>query len=93
MSSTKRSIYELDLLDDFLFTEASMDKQTSDLLIRLIVERALGVKIGKLINEKYKKSTTYPFIIRSTIFPMAPAVSMAKIIRRGTYLVSRGILW
>ena len=48
MSSTKRSIYELDLLDDFLFTEASMDKQTSELLIRLIVERALGVKIGKL---------------------------------------------
>ena len=24
MSSTKRSIYELDLLDDFLFTEASI---------------------------------------------------------------------
>ena len=54
MSSTKRSIYELDLLDDFLFTEASMDKQTSDLLIRLIVERALGVKIGKLIIEAQK---------------------------------------
>ena len=54
MSSAKRSIYELDLLDDFLFTEASMDKQTSDLLIRLIVERALGVKIGKLIIEAQK---------------------------------------
>ena len=54
MSSTKRSIYELDLLDDFLFTEASMDKQTSDLLIRLIVERALGVKIGKLVIEPQK---------------------------------------
>ena len=44
MSNVKKRIEELDLMDDFLFTEASTDPQTAPLLMRLIIERATGVK-------------------------------------------------
>lgn len=54
MTNARKSINDLNLMDDFLFTEASADEQTSDILIRLIVERALGMKIGKLIIEPQK---------------------------------------
>ena len=54
MSNLKRSITELNLIEDFLFTEASVDEKTSKLLMRLIIERAAQVKVGKLIIEPQK---------------------------------------
>lgn len=54
MSQARKSIRDLDLIDDFLFMEASADDQTSQLLIRLIIERASGLKVGKLIIEPQK---------------------------------------
>ena len=35
MSNSKRSITELNLIEDFLFTEASVDEKTSKILMRL----------------------------------------------------------
>lgn len=54
MSNMKRSITDLNLIEDFLFTEASVDEKTSNLLMRLIIERAVQVKVGKLIIEPQK---------------------------------------
>jgi len=54
MGNVRKRIEELNLMDDFLFTEASADKQTSHILIRLIVERALKMKVGRLIIEPQK---------------------------------------
>jgi len=54
MSNLKKSIAELNLIEDFLFTEASVDKKTSELLMRLIIERAARVKVGRLIIEPQK---------------------------------------
>ena len=54
MSNLKRSITELNLIEDFLFTEASVDEKTSKILMRLIIERAARVKVGKLIIEPQK---------------------------------------
>ena len=54
MSNVKKQIEELDLMDDFLFTEASTDPQTAPLLMRLIIERATGVKVGKMNIEPQK---------------------------------------
>jgi len=51
---TKRSIYDLNLIDDFMFAEASIDEDTSPLLIRMIIERSTGLKIGKLSVEPQK---------------------------------------
>ena len=48
MSNVKKQIEKLDLMDDFLFTEASTDPETAPLLMRLIIERATGVKVGKM---------------------------------------------
>ncbi len=49
MKNMQKSIRELDLLDDFLFTEATMDERTANLLLRLIIERSTGLKVGRLI--------------------------------------------
>ena len=54
MSNKKRSIGELDLIEDFLFTEASADKEASEILMRLIIERATNIKVGKLVIETQK---------------------------------------
>ena len=54
MSNMKRSITDLNLIEDFLFTEASVDEKTSKLLMRLIIERAAQIKVGKLIIEPQK---------------------------------------
>ena len=54
MSNVKKRIEELDLMDDFLFTEASTDSETAPLLMRLIIERATGVKVGKMNIEPQK---------------------------------------
>ena len=54
MSNGKRSIEELNLLEDFLFTEASIDKKTSQILMRLIIERATKLKVGRLVIEPQK---------------------------------------
>jgi len=54
MSNVKKRIEELDLLDDFLFTEATIDPQTAPLLLKIIIERAVGLKVEKLIIEPQK---------------------------------------
>ncbi len=54
MSNAKKRIEELNLIEDFLFTEATIDEKTSQLLMRLIVERAIGLKVGKLVIEAQK---------------------------------------
>ena len=54
MSNEKRKIEELNLLDDFLFAEASADEMTANVLIRMVIERATGLKVGKLIIEPQK---------------------------------------
>ena len=50
----KRCIEELSLIDDFMFTEASIDEQTALLLMKLIIERATELKIGQLQIEPQK---------------------------------------
>lgn len=42
------------LMDDFLFTEASTDPGTAPLLMKIIIERAAGLKVGKLNIEPQK---------------------------------------
>ena len=54
MSSVKKRIEELDLMDDFLFTEATTDSETAPLLLKMIIERAVGLKVEKLIIEPQK---------------------------------------
>ena len=54
MSNVKKRIEELDLMDDFLFTEATIDPQTAPLLLKIIIERAVGLKVEKLIIEPQK---------------------------------------
>ena len=54
MSSVKKRIEELDLMDDFLFTEATTDPETAPLLLKMIIERAVGLKVEKLIIEPQK---------------------------------------
>lgn len=50
----KRKLEELNLLDDFLFTEASNDEQTSEVMLKLIIERATGLKVDRLSIESQK---------------------------------------
>ena len=50
----RKSITELNLIEDFLFTEASNDKETAELLMRLIIERATNLKVGRLVIEPQK---------------------------------------
>ena len=50
----KKSIKELSLIDDFLFAEAMFNKETAELVTRLILERALGIKPRHLIIEPQK---------------------------------------
>lgn len=54
MSNVKKRIEELDLMDDFLFAEASIDPKAAPILMRLIIERAARLKVGKLIIEPQK---------------------------------------
>lgn len=54
MSNTRKRIEELNLIEDFLFTEATMDEKTSELLMRLIIERATGIKVAKLVIDAQK---------------------------------------
>ena len=41
----KKRIEELDLMDDFLFTEASTDPQTAPLLMRLIIVEGKTIRL------------------------------------------------
>lgn len=50
----RKSIQELSLIDDFLFTEAMFHKETGELVTRLILDRALGIKPKRLIIEPQK---------------------------------------
>lgn len=54
MSNVRKRIEELNLIEDFLFTEASCDKKTSEILMRLIIERATNLKVGRLVIEPQK---------------------------------------
>lgn len=54
MSNERRRIEELSLIDDFMFTEASVDKDTAQILLRLIIKRATGLSVGKLVIESQK---------------------------------------
>ena len=53
-TNQRKSIEELNLIDDFMFTEASTDEETAELLFRIVIERATGLKVGKLIIEPQK---------------------------------------
>lgn len=50
----KKPIQELSLIDDFLFTEAMLNKETAELVTRLILERVLGINAKHLIIEPQK---------------------------------------
>ena len=50
----RKSIQELSLIDDFLFSEAMFNKETAELVTRLILERALGINAKHLIIEPQK---------------------------------------
>ena len=50
----RKPIQELSLIDDFLFTEAMLNRETAELVIRLILERALGISPKELIIEPQK---------------------------------------
>ncbi len=54
MSKKRKSIKELNLIEDFLFTEASIDAEAGEILMRLIIERATLLKVGKLVIEPQK---------------------------------------
>ncbi|MBO5070383.1 MAG: hypothetical protein J6C37_08480 [Roseburia sp.] len=54
MSNTRRRIEELSLIDDFMFTEASVDQKTAQILVGMIITRATGLKVGKLVIEAQK---------------------------------------
>ena len=50
----RKPIQELSLIDDFLFSEAMLNKDTAELVTRLILERALGINAKHLIIEPQK---------------------------------------
>lgn len=50
----RKSLQELSLIDDFLFSEAMLNKETAELVTRLILERALGINAKHLIIEPQK---------------------------------------
>ena len=52
--NARKSIQELSLIDDFLFTEVMLHKETGEIAVRLILERALGINAKKLIIEPQK---------------------------------------
>ena len=52
--NNRRSIQELSLIDDFLFTEVMLHKETAELITKLILERALGIRPKNLIIEPQK---------------------------------------
>ena len=53
-TQNRKSIHELSLIDDFLFAEAMLNKETAELVTRLILERALGINAKNLIIEPQK---------------------------------------
>lgn len=53
-TQNRRSIQELSLIDDFLFAEAMLNRETAELVARLILERALGINAKNLIIEPQK---------------------------------------
>ncbi len=50
----RKPIQELSLIDDFLFTETMLNKETAQLITRLILKRALGINAKHLIIEPQK---------------------------------------
>ncbi len=47
----KKSLEELNIIDDFLFTELLLHPKAAQLLVRLIIERSTGLNVGELIIE------------------------------------------
>lgn len=54
MSNERKRIEELSLIDDFMFTEAAVDPEASQLLMGIIIKRATGLKVGQLKIENQK---------------------------------------
>lgn len=54
MNQTKKSIQELNLMDDFLLGEAMLHKETAVPVVKLIIERATGLKVKQLVVECQK---------------------------------------
>ena len=50
----KKSVMEMDLIDDFLFGESLMNPETADLMTKIIIERATGLKVKKLLIDCQK---------------------------------------
>lgn len=50
----KRTLQELDLLDDFLFTEALTDEMLGEYIAKLIIKRVTGLEVEHLTIERQK---------------------------------------
>ncbi|MFG6326390.1 MAG: hypothetical protein K1W00_06035 [Lachnospiraceae bacterium] len=56
----RKPIQELSLIDDFLFTEAMLNRETAELVIRLILERALGIsQTEPLLSGSYRHKASW----------------------------------
>ena len=54
LSKKRKSITEMDLIDDFLFGESLMNKETAVPMAKMIIERATGIKVKNLKIECQK---------------------------------------
>lgn len=51
----KRTLNDLNLMDSFLFSAITERTQNAEVVARLVVERATGLKLGKVIIETEKQ--------------------------------------
>lgn len=54
MYQDKKTIQELNLMDDFLMTESMFHEETAQRVARLIIERATQLKVGNLVIDCQK---------------------------------------
>ena len=54
MYQDKKTIQELNLMDDFLMTESMLHEETAQRVARLIIERATQLKVGNLVIDCQK---------------------------------------
>lgn len=77
----KKTLEELNVIDDFLFTELLLHPESADLLVRLIIERATGLKVGELIIEPqcvYNGVDTDRHGIRMDVRVQNPEISISE---------------
>jgi predicted transposase/invertase (TIGR01784 family) len=53
-TATKRTIEELNLIDDFLFTEMMLDKESAEHFAKMLIKRATGLNIDKVTIDYQK---------------------------------------